>query len=303
MPIDHPLPGKQSDIRRGILWMIAAMLMFASVNAAAKTLTQSYPIAQVVWGRYFFQMVLLAVVLWPRLPGVVVSRRPGLQLFRSCLLFFTTALFFTGLGHIPLAEATSLMYLAPIVVTVLSVPMLGEQVGGRRWAGVVAGFAGALLIIRPGFGILALAALAPLGAAFTHGLYQITTRMLSGTDGPVTTLAYSALVGAVVSSVAVSFFWQQPDLKGWALMAVTGLCATLGHFSMIKAFAEAPASAVSPLSYTNMLWSGLYGAVLFAHIPDAWTLLGAAVIAGSGLYIFFRERRRREPEPQGAPGP
>ncbi len=293
------LPGAAAgDGRRGILWMLLTMFLFASINAVAKYLALTYPVPQVVWARYAFHLLLLLLLLRASLPRVTASRRLGLQLTRSLLMVTTTAMFFTGIHFIPLADAGAIMFVAPVLVTALSVPLLGEPVGPRRWAAVVFGFVGALIIIRPGASVMHAAAFLPIGAACLHALYQIITRKVSAADAPLTSLVYTALIGVIVSSAVVPFFWTAPDAAGWALMVLLGMLGGGGHFAMIKAFEAAPAATVTPYGYTILLWATLFGFVLFADLPDHWTVVGALVIVLSGLYIFHREQRRR-----GAIGP
>ncbi len=282
-----------ADGGRGILWMLLTMLIFACINAIAKYLALSYPVPQVVWARYAFHLVLLALLLRSRLPRAAASRRLGLQLLRSSLMVITTGLYFTGIHFIPLADAGAIMFVAPILVTALSLPLLGEPVGRRRWAGVAAGFVGALIIIRPGAGTMQAAAFLPFCAACLHALYQISTRKVSTVDPPITSLVYTALIGGLVTSAVAPFFWTAPDAAGWTLMALLGFLGGVGHFALIKAFQAAPVATVTPFGYTMLLWVTLFGFVLFDDIPDAWTLVGALVIVASGLYIFHREQQRR----------
>ena len=174
----------------------------------------------------------------------------------------------------------------------MSVPLLGERVGPRRWTGVLIGFAGALIIIRPGTGVMEFAAFLPLGAALCFALYQIATRRLRGIDGPVTTLAFTAVTGTVLTSAIVPFFWTQPDLAGWLLMGSLGILGTAGHFALIKAFESAPVSVIAPLDYTALIWAALFGYFIFDETLDTFTILGGLVITGSGLYILRRESVR-----------
>ncbi len=287
------LAGKQNAPGRGILWMLATAFCFVSMDALAKYLSQSYPVLQVVWARYVFHLLILALVLGPRLPRVARTGRLGLQFLRSLFLLCATGLFFAALSFIPLADATAIMFVAPILVTAMSVPLLGEYVGPQRWASVVVGFLGALVIIRPGSDAMEPAALLTLGAASCYGFYQIATRRLSATDAPLTTLMYSAAVGVLVSSAVVPFFWVTPSPADWLTMMALGLFGGLGHFALIKAFQAAPAVTVTPFGYVNLLWAVLFGFVIFGELPDAWTVLGAAIIAASGLYILHREKLRR----------
>jgi len=271
------------------------MFMFSCINAVAKVLTQSLPVVEVVWARYFFQMLLLMLLQRHRLPGIAVTGKLKLQIARSLLLLATTVLFFSGLASIPMADATSVMFVAPILVTALSLPVLGERIGPRRWVGVTIGFIGALIIIRPGQGVMQPAILLPLGAACFHALYQLSTRVLSRSDSTMTTLVYSASTGAVIMSIVVPFSWVMPSPIEMILMAVIGVFATLGHFFLIKAFEVASPAIVAPFYYTNLLWATLFGYILFSDLPDAWTVTGALIIAASGLYIFHRERTRGAP--------
>jgi drug/metabolite transporter (DMT)-like permease len=291
----HSAPG------RGLILMLGATLMFVSLDALAKYLSQSYPVPQVVWARYAALVVLLVLYLGRRLPGVLRTRRLGLQVWRAVALLLTTGLFFSALSFLPLADATAIMFVAPILVTALSMPLLGERVGPRRWASIVVGFGGALMIIRPGTAAMDPAALLVLAAATCYALYQIMTRRLSRSDPPMTTLFYSAIVGAVLASVTIPFEWVAPRSLGDGLaLATLGVFGGLGHFLLIKAFDAAPAATISGFGYFTLIWATLVGFVLFGDLPDLWTVLGALVIAGSGLYILHRERVRKAARPPAA---
>ena len=217
-----PAAAAPADAWRGIPWMLATMVLFAGINATAKYLTEFYPVPQVVWARYAFHLLAVILLLGRRLPAVMATRRLRLHLGRSVLLLLTTNLYFSGLYFLALADATAMMFVAPLLVTALSIPLLGETVGWRRWAGVAVGFAGALIIIRPGMGVMQTAILLPLVAATVHAVYQIATRSLGRTDSALTIIAYTPLVGALVASAVAPFFWTAPDAKGWALMVLLG---------------------------------------------------------------------------------
>ena len=279
--------------RVGILWMLAATLLFASQDAIVKYLSADYSVAQLVWARFTLALAAIALVTGSRLPGILVTKRPGLQVLRGVLLLVMMGLFYAALGLIPLADATSILFLGPLIVAALSVPLLGEHVGPRRWAAVVVGFIGALIIVRPGQGSLEAAALMPLGAAFLFGLYQIVTRLLNRTDRPITTLTYSALCATLATSAVVPFHWQtNPDAAAWVLMAALGVIGAVSQFALIKAYEVAPAATVAPFFYVSLIWSVGYGYALFGDFPDVWTVTGALVITGSGLYVFHRARVR-----------
>ncbi len=279
--------------RRGILWMLLTMLAFATMDAFAKYLTQSFSLPQVVWARYLFTAVLVVAMLGRRFPAALSTRQPVLQVARAIMALLTTGLFFAGLGLLPLADATALVVTSPIMVTALSLPLLGEPVRRRQWAGVAAGFAGAMIIVRPGGGVLQWAALLPLAAAVLFSLHQITARILSRTDAAVTTLAYTAGLGLLIASAAVPFFWITPEPMEWLYMAAVGVFGCIGQFSLIKAFEAAPAAVVAPLAYSSLIWAALFGLVVFGDVPDAWTVSGALVIAASGLYVQRGKRARK----------
>jgi drug/metabolite transporter (DMT)-like permease len=283
---------RQENVAAGILWMLFTMMWFIALDTVAKQLLNvaGMPLMQVVWGRFFFHAIIgmaAAAIVWRRR---VASRAPRLQLVRSCLLFLTTGLFNAGLLTVPLATATSIMFLAPIMLTALSVPFLGEHVGPRRWSGVAAGFVGALIIIRPGTEGFNHGALLLLGAALTNSVYQLITRSVARYDHPQTTFLYTALAGALLSSIAVPFVWQPPLFSGWVLLIAMGVLGGVGHLFLIFAFDKAPAAAIAPFAYSALIWASIAGYVFFNEIPDLWTIAGASVITASGLYIFHRER-------------
>ncbi len=284
-----PMPPTQNPMR-GILWMLLVMMMFASMDATAKYLTQYYPVAEVVWARYTIHVLLLILLLNRRIPKLMVTQHLYLQLVRSLLLFLTTGLFFTGLSYLALVDASVIMFMSPLFVTAMAAPLLGEHVGVRRWVGVFVGFLGALVVIRPGIGSVHWAAVFPLTAAGSYALYQVATRRLGHADSALTTLCYSALFGAVVMSLVVPFVFVMPDLADAGLMLLLGMIGGLGHFALIKSLQSAPVSVVAPFGYTSLIWSTSYGYLLFADLPDRWTLTGAFIIVSSGLYVWYRER-------------
>jgi drug/metabolite transporter (DMT)-like permease len=238
--------------------------------------------------------LLLALVLRQRLPAYLHSNRPRLQLIRSALLVGANYLYFAALRSMALVDANVMMFLAPIFTTMLAVPLLGERVDARRWAGVVAGFAGAMVMIRPGTQAVQPAAALALGAAAFYAIYQIVTRRLSAYDGSTTTLCYTVVVGVATTSLIVPFVWIPPDASGWAGLIAMGAIGGSGHFCLIRSLAHAPASLVSPFGYTGLVWSTGLGFALFGDLPDRWTMVGAALIVGSGLYVFRQERKARK---------
>jgi len=278
----------------GIAWMLVTMFWFVSLDSMAKYLMQSYPVAQVVWARFFFHVVFVMIAMGFSVRQQIKTQSIILQCARSFFMLTTTVLFFVGLHFLPLATASTIMFVSPIFVTILSVFLLGEKVGVRRWAGVVAGFTGAIVVVRPGFQGFDWNALFVLAAAFTHAFYQIFTRKARLYDSPITSLFYTGLVGAVLMTGVAPFYWQTVAVSDYLLLVSLGLAGGVGHLCLIRAFQNAPASVVAPFSYSSLIWATLYGYILFSDLPDRWTLIGASLIIGSGLYIFHREQVTRE---------
>ena len=277
---------------RGILWMLATMFCFIALDAVMKHLLEVLPLVQVTWGRFFFATIVAVMLCGRRLPALSVSAAPRLQMLRSVLLMTTTGLFNAGIRETPLATATTIMFTSPLLITILSIPMLGEKVGVRRWFGVGIGFAGAVIVVQPwseGFGGSGSGILFLLGAALFNANYQIVTRKVRG-DDPLTSLLYTATAGAIVTSAIVPWFWAWPDVFSWILLVASGVAGGAGHYCLIKAMSAAPASVLAPFSYSSLIWATLFGLLIWGDWPDMWTWGGAALIVGSGLYIFHRER-------------
>ena len=289
---ESSLVDRLRDNRRGIYWILLTTGFFSSLDATAKYLAQDYPVPQVLWARFSFHLLFVGAILGTRLSVSLRSQRLGLQFIRSVLMLLTTGMFFFAVSALPLADVVAIMFVGPLFMTALSVPLLGDYVGPRRWAAVGFGFLGALVIVRPGSGLMHGLAVFPVLAAFSHALYTITTRQLANHDLPMTTLFYTAALGAVVTTAIVPFFWITPDVSGWLLMALLGFFGAAGHLALIKALSYASPVVVAPLTYASLIWSIGFGLVLFGDLPDLTTLLGAALIAASGLYVFHRERVR-----------
>jgi len=291
-----PIAAKHDPVR-GILLIVSAVALFVVMDATAKYLSRHLPVMQIVWARNLFALVFMALMLRRHRPLTLIraSTSPWLQLVRSMLLFLSTYFFFAAIQHIPLADASSISFVAPLMVTALSVPFLGEQVGVRRWAAVAVGFVGALIIIRPGPGTLQSASILPLASATCFAFYQIATRVLATRDHAFTTSQMSPMVGAVLCSAVMPFLWQQPAWWGWLLLMLVGAIGGFSHFVLIKAYEYAPPSVLAPFAYTNLVWSVSIGFLVFGDLPDRYTALGASIIVASGLYTLYRERvRKRE---------
>lgn len=287
------MPVKTENRRLAIAWMLATMGCFIALDTLMKLGLERYSLAQVTWGRFFFATIFAALYCGRALPQLMKSKVPLQQAWRSFFLMITTALFNGGIIFVPLVTGTTIMFLTPVFTTILAVLVLGEHVGIRRWTGIAVGFLGALIVIHPWSALttgLNVGALLLFAAAMSNAAYQIATRKVRG-DDPRTSLLFTAAVGALVTSFIAPWYWTTPDAHGWALLAGSGLMGALGHFCIIRAFSNAPASVVSPFSYSSLIWAAAFGFVVWGDVPQPDILLGAALIISSGLYIFFRERQ------------
>lgn len=273
--------------------MLGAMMMVPVMDGIAKALSARYPVIQVVWARYFFHLLwLLPLVLRRHGPRALLPAHLPLQVLRSLFLLGSTALFFGAIASIAIPDALALIFISPFVVTILSAWLLGETVGPRRWSAVAAGFIGALIIIRPGFGVFDWASVLALGAGACYACYIVTTRTLSaGGSAPLVTLAFTGLVGSLLLSPIAAPAWVTPSATDWGWMLALGAIAAGGHYLIIAALRFAPASLLAPYSYAEMLSATAVGYFGFGDFPDRWTWAGVAVIVGSGIYISWRERR------------
>ncbi|MTH63539.1 DMT family transporter [Paracoccus shanxieyensis] len=282
-------PARRTQMR-GIALLLAAIFTFTLMDATAKHLTESYHPAQLVWVRFVSNLALVLLVVRGALPRTLRTKRPKVQIMRAVMQLCSIGLFFTALQHIGLAEATAIMDINPVLITLAAAIFLGEAIGMRRIIGIAVALIGALIIIRPGAGVFQPAAVLPLIAAFTYATGAILTR-LAREDTTATSMLWSALIGTAVTSLAVPFFWQ-PIAVGdiWAFVLL-GVLGTIAHALLIRAFAMAEASAIAPFGYTGLIWAGLWGWLIWGQLPDLWTVIGALIIVAAGLYVWFREAR------------
>jgi len=281
-------------LQRAILLFLLAGLCLSSLDATAKYLVRDHALFLVVWARYAGQMLVVTPFAWQRAgSGFWRTQRPGMQLLRSALLMVATICFFAGLRYLPLAEASAIIFLAPIFVVVLSGPLLGEHPSRARWIAVVTGFIGILILVRPGSSIFHPAALLLVVAAVCNALFFVMTRKLVE-ENAYTTLFYSALVGTVGLSLALP--WETGEsTAGWRealMLLLLGLLAGVGHWLVISAYSMAPASFLTPLAYLQIIWATSYGYLVFGQLPDRWSGLGMAVVVASGLWLALQERAR-----------
>ncbi|CAH1666107.1 Threonine/homoserine efflux transporter RhtA [Hyphomicrobiales bacterium] len=285
-------PVKDTSLR-GILMFSLALILFSIGDGTSKYLTETLPPFQISWMRFgVFAAIVLLIAALRRDWSAFRSRCPHIQLVRGIGIAGSTVLFVTAMSFLPIAEATSISFVSPLLVTALAIPILGEKVGWRRWAAIIVGFIGVVIVVRPGSGHLGLAALLPLSSATCWAIALIATRMTSGRDGALTALIYASCLGFALTTLLLPFGWVQPSLIELLWVGVIGVSTVCAQFLVIAAFHAARVSTLAPIAYTQLLWSGLIGYFVFHQMPDQWAILGAVVIMLSGLYTASRERRR-----------
>ena len=283
-------------ILAGIGLVLLAVACFATLDTAAKLSTAAVPIVMGVWFRYAFQAVATTLVLLP-LHGTAVLRteHPRFQLLRGSLLLVSSMLAFLSLRYMPLADFTSVLLIAPLVVTLFAAVTLKESVSPLRWALVAGGFIGTLIILRPGGTVFSWAILLPLGLVVSNAWFQVLTSRLARTENPLTMHFYSGWVGTLIATIALPFAWTSlPGWNWWALLCLMGLMGTVGHFLLILAYQRAPASTLTPYLYAQIGFAMLSGWLLFSQLPDTASLVGMGIIAvcgAAGAWLTVRERQ------------
>jgi drug/metabolite transporter (DMT)-like permease len=278
---------------RGIIYAVIGIAFMSGLDTLAKFLGEGYGIVQLVFFRNFFGLLFLLVVL-RRAGGFagLRTRQPLLHGLRAFFALLATFAFFIGLQFMPLAEAFTLAFVGPVFVTALSVPILGEKVGMRRWSAVIVGFIGVVMMLRPGMGTFRVEALLPLSAAFGYALVMLISRRLSREDSAMGILFWTAVIGTIVTGVALPYDWTLPSPRDWGLFVLLGATGSLTMYFMTLAYRHAPAAVVAPFDYTILLWGLLFGWLIWHELPDPWIWPGATVLIVCGLYITHRETRR-----------
>lgn len=286
-------PPTPAQTRQGILLMLLAILMFTAMDALAKGLVARYPTAQVVWVRFAGQLLLVALILNARFPTLARTAMPRLHVLRAFAQMGATGFFFLSLNYIGLAEATALTDLNPVLITLGAAVFLGEKLGPRRIAGVLAAMVGAMIIIRPGLSVFTPAALLPLCCAVCYAAAALLTRKVGATESVWTAMIWGPAVGTVVLTLAAPLYWQgfaAADLPLFALLVALGTGAQL---CLIRSFSITEASVVAPFGYVGIVLATVWGIVLYDEFPDALSLVGASVIVAAGLYVWHRETRAK----------
>ena len=285
---------RQQIPTRGILFMLAtSIVVFPALNSSVKYLAEDYSLVQIIWVRSIVHFLWMVVLFMPAMGWqLFATKRLGLQLTRSLLQLLALIAFVIGLMFIPITTVTAIYFTGPLMVVALAVPLLGERVGMRRWLAVLAGFIGALVIIRPGFEGTHWAALSIIASALFYAIFQILTRRVADHDDYRVTSVYTIVVALVVSSAAVPFFWETPiGWIDWLIFGGLGILGGLGHLFIIKAYTHARASVVGPFDYGQLIGVTIVGYLVFSEFPDLWTWCGAGIVISSGVYVAHRERR------------
>jgi drug/metabolite transporter (DMT)-like permease len=281
---------------KALALFLGAQFLFVLVDATGKYLVRDFPVLGVVWARYFFHFLFM--VAYVALAGdrrLLATKRPGLQLARGTLVFTFAIFLFAALKYLPQAEATAISFVAPLLILVLAGPLLGEHVGWARWSAALAGFAGMLIIVRPGSGLATIGVVFAIATLVCNAAFQLLSRKLALTEHPVTTVFFSSLIGTVGATALLPFglpdHW--PDLWQATLFLSFGVTGSVSHLMLMRAYRLAPASFIAPLIYLHVVQATIAGLVFFGQFPDAVTLVGIAVILASGAAIAVYEQRRR----------
>jgi drug/metabolite transporter (DMT)-like permease len=280
----------------GIALVIGACMCFSALDTTTKFVSAWVPVLMALWFRYAFQAVATTITVLPK-RGMSVLRtlHPKFQVLRGVLLLVSSLFAFASLKYMPVGEFTAIVMIAPLAITVLAATVLHESVSAMRWALVAGGFIGTLVIIRPGGEAFHWASLLPLGLVGSNAWFQVLTSKLARTEDPVTMHLYTGWVGTLIASLALPFVWTGlPHWWLWLALCFMGFMATVGHFMLILAYQRAPAATLTPYLYTQIAFAMLGGWLVFAHVPDGWSMVGMVMIAvcgAAGAWLTVRESR------------
>ena len=279
---------------KAIIFNILAWVMLPIMDGFAKYLSAELPVLQITWARYFFTVVFIfPLMLFFFKKYLVWTDKPKLQLIRGLILLTANISFFYSISVISLPKALTLAFVAPLVVTAFSPFFLGETVGYRRWAAVIIGFIGSLVVIRPGFLEINLASLAALGTGIMYGFYLIITRKLSSSDNPLLTLLLTGVVGAIIATTFMPFVWVSPTFNQWSIMAAIGLFACIGHLFIILSLKFADASKLAPFSYFEIVTNIIIAYYFFGDFPELFEFVNwlfSYCITKNFFYYFASSR-------------
>jgi len=277
---------------RGIAIMCLSMFFFVAMDALARELTQRLSVGQIMWVRFLIFAAIAFLMVGPRtVKRKLKSRNPWLQVGRGFVMMAEIGAFVLCFRYLPVADVHAVAAVTPLLVTALAAPVLGEIVGWRRWVAVCIGFVTVLVILRPGFRELDWFHILPVGAAALWAVYQVLIRLTGRYDGSDTTLLWTALMGAVISSFIGWIDWVWPSTETWLLLIAAGILGGAAHYTLILALSAAPASVLQPFVYTTFLWALALGLIFFSEFPDTVTIAGAAVLIAVGIYVMRREAK------------
>lgn len=287
--IDTGAPSRRVENGAGVILMGLGMFLFAAVDTAAKILTAELHPLQIVWMRQTGLLVAAVILLLIHGPRLFRTTHPKLQIVRGLVAVCSASLFIFAIGHVALADAVAISFVAPFIVTLLGAFVLREPVGIRRWIAVVLGFLGTLVILRPGAGVVHPAAALVILAALFFAVRQVISRAIADTDTTGTTVVYTALVGFFVLAIPLPWVWRTP--VGFEIVVLVGMAglAAVAEICVIRALEKGMAVVLAPVHYTLILWSTFYGWLVFDQLPDRWTWIGASIIVATGLYTLRRE--------------
>jgi drug/metabolite transporter (DMT)-like permease len=287
IPVTPPRAPFIENRRKAILLFITAVALLATMDMIVKFASYSLSTPQIVWGRYVAQLIAMVLIAGPTgMLTCIRSSVPGLHVTRALLLFGSNFAFMAALRYLPLTEANMVGFASPLLLTALTYPILREKVGLGRWAAVIAGFVGILIILQPGTEVFRWAALLPLGMAIGAAFYHVLTPIVARVEDPGISMYYLGIIGAVSMSTVVPLYWTHPDPLGWSMLFIIGVLGTVGHLLIVRAFAHAPASMLAPFFYVHLIWAAIYGWFVFGDLPSVATIVGGVLIIAAGIYVY-----------------
>jgi drug/metabolite transporter (DMT)-like permease len=281
----------RDDVRRGVLFVCASVFVYSTFNVIVKWLSDVYPIAELVFFRSFFALIPCAYLVGRAGTATLRTNRPVAHLVRAAIWLTSFCCSFASLHLLPIADAVAFSFAAPLFLTALSVPILGERVGPHRWGAVLVGFVGVLVMARPSGEVFQLGALFGIGNSLFFALGSLSVRQLSRTESSVAIVFYTQLFGAVLSGLAVPFSWVVPSWPDAVAMIGTGIAGGISQYWMTQAYRYAPAAVIAPFTYSAIIWATLFGWLVWSDLPTSFVIIGAAIVMASGLYILHRETR------------
>ena len=284
------MPPKQ---RAAIGWLFVGIALFATMDAAAKWVSRTYPLTAAVWLRYLVPTLLVgSYLVATRGLRFAHAARPGIQILRGITLVVSTLCFWTALSHLPLVEAVTVSFIGPTIVVIFSALLLGERPQRTHWIALGLGFVGVLVALRPGVSNAGVGAIAALASAATYSLYLVLTRKVADQADSLALLFHANAIGALALTVIAPATARMPSgVAEWMILPALGVFGAMGHWCMIKAYSYADAATLAPFMYAQLLVATFYGWLIYDDLPDGFTLLGMMVILASGLYVLNKSRK------------